>query len=992
MLATIIIRTILIISLPFIMLCAIPLSAQTQHDSKGKEFWVTFLANENSDLSQLRLYISSSVATKVRITYTKTKKSIIADIPTPNIPVEFNIKDFDDGAILNDVTATFNEISNKSFHIVANDDITLYGANIAPYTVDAFICLPDDAMTRDYYITSYNSNIFRENTLSNKTEFLGSSQFAIIATEDWTNVRVFPTSPSTRRSKDPFSITLQKGQVFFAQAKDTQNVIVDFTGTRVVANKPIVVFSGNKCEKIPKSAPCCCDHLVEQVPPIQSWGTTAFLTPHYNIIPQSPYADSSVATVIAALDDTQCTLTTDTGSTSFLLNAGQVKQILPLKAATISATGPILVTQFEHSIGITGDTSVSKAAGDPFMMIIPPKEQYDTAYSFQSISYFQFKHHFINVVIAQEAIPSLRLNGNPVNATFLPIPGSSYYYAQIKLQAGAHHIRSDSAFGLYAYGYGSAVSYGYTGGTLFRNFAVDFERPVISAATSCSIINGLIIDDHVTDTGIDSCYIVPTNTVNATVTISSFISGADTIRYSAQLNDPYQDGSISIKAVDGAGRSTTHQQDIQGYTLRAINMIGNTPQSETLTVINGTPQCRDIEIVNYGKFSQNISHFSVSPSLPGIIVTPDSNIIIAPNERKIISVCYEANSDTVLDVALGIGNSCTERTIVALSVQSILDTIPPMPYAIIAQCQQGIDVEFRERLSQFHTIRSAKIIELNNATISFEPSLSQLPQQQLTMNIVSIDPRQDIIYAVEVTDQSGNIVVVRDTIGGFTLSVLQPNTGRQLSAELGVAWLTDSLALHGGRCDSVTLTNYGNRALLINKVRLSQNQHFSIPPAQFPMVVPPKDSIRLSICLFGQTVGNHVDTLELIDTCGQTEKVALKTSVGYGQGFGSDQCGQQLSVQAYAPAKRTYLTTPFPNPAIQESVTVDIGLQQNDIVTIRVYDLQGNIMLSILEDMPLQAGVHRLQFEHRGLTAGTYICRMTTRSQNHLTKKFIVAQ
>ena len=45
----------------------------------------------------------------------------------------------------------------------------------------------------------------------------------------------------------------------------------DLSGTRIVSDKPISVFTGRECTNVPVDV-CCCDHLTEQVPPTVTWG------------------------------------------------------------------------------------------------------------------------------------------------------------------------------------------------------------------------------------------------------------------------------------------------------------------------------------------------------------------------------------------------------------------------------------------------------------------------------------------------------------------------------------------------------------------------------------------------------------------------------------------------------------------------------------------------------------------------------------------------
>lgn len=164
---------------------------------------------------------------------------------------------------------------------------------------------------------------------------------------------------------------------------------------------------------------------------------------------------------MAANDSTRWTLD---GVPQQMLSARKPVELSLMQAQYIVASGPILVAQYEHSSNVG-----SRLLGDPFMMVIPPPEQFDSLYSFQCVINDEFKEHYANVVIPTNATRSLQIDGKTVRATFLPISGTRFSYAQIKLTAGSHFARADSTFGLYVYGYGVANSYGYPGGMLLKD-------------------------------------------------------------------------------------------------------------------------------------------------------------------------------------------------------------------------------------------------------------------------------------------------------------------------------------------------------------------------------------------------------------------------------------------------------------------------------------------------------------------------------------------
>lgn len=447
--------------LPLIAAIAVSIAASCAahaqaRDNRGKEFWVAFMANNGSgngdETSQMDLYISCERPTNVTITYHRNGRTHAVPIPKANTPVRVDIsRVFGTGVEIAD--AATDSISRRTLKVVAEDEVTLYGANIRTMSADAFMSLPTDVLSGRYIVLAYPNGYAQ-----GFDDYDMPSEFVVIATKNGTTVNITsPAEINRRPAKQSFAVRLDSGQAYFAQS--SLNGPQDVSGTIINADKPVAVYGGTKRSSIPVLVGNYRDHLVEQLPPLETWGNEALITPHFPITPQSRY--EAVVRVIAANDSTTWTLD---GTPQPMLRAGKSVELPLTRAQHIAASGPILVAQYEHSVGLG-----STALGDPFMMLIPPPQQFDSIYSFQCVINDEFVAHYANVVIPSNAASSLRIDSAVVRATFRPIPGTRFSYAQIPLAAGAHFARADSTFGLYVYGYGAANSYGYPGGMLLKD-------------------------------------------------------------------------------------------------------------------------------------------------------------------------------------------------------------------------------------------------------------------------------------------------------------------------------------------------------------------------------------------------------------------------------------------------------------------------------------------------------------------------------------------
>lgn len=970
-----------------------PSFAQIAHDTDGREFWVAFMENwgsrEDFERSDMRMYAACDSATTVRVIYSATNDTLVVRLDIPNVPVEIDVDTwfgedselpgvFDDGS---------NAITRRSFHVVADHEITLYGINIRNKSSDAYLALPDDVLTGTYLVLAWQNGLLQgEVNGIFISDFERHSEFAVIATEDGTTVRITPSVLLMgQESLKSFTVVLDRGEVYFGQAR--LGLELDVTGSVVQANKPVAVIAGNQRTSVPTQVGNYRDHLVEQMPPIQAWGTTAVLTPHFTIDPRSPY--QAEARILAAFDSTTVQIVDGVnGSTrTVLLSAGSFYRLSPLVATFVRADKPILAAQYEHSVG--SNNFEGPTYGDPFMMIIPPPEQYDTAYAFQSVIHPEFIAHYINIIIPSGSEGSLRIDGRPLlNARFVPVVGTPYVYAQVEVSAGSHYIRAGDRFGLCVYGFGDATSYGYIGGSLFRELVVDFERPTMVIDDGCPLINGTTFERGLTDSGIDSLFTTD-ETHNMLVTIDDFIAGADSVAWSARLIDPYRDGVVALKSVDRAGRSTTIEKKIPGFTVETVGMLGGAPVETSVVSFNGTESCQEIELVNYGGFSQTIDQIGIMPdTVAGFRIDTDLPIVLLPGERKTITVCFTAVPESSTTLTLGVGNGCAVRTVSSIVVAAVIDTLAPEIGLARGSCGTGSEITIVEEDRPHLGVATITIDTIRNGRATILPT--PLPAQQASIRLEPIDFREDLTVQATIRDRAGNEVVVRDTIGGFTLAVHEVAESEQLAIRLDAEWTGDALQLLKTRCDSLTLVNYGSRELLINRAFMFGNAEFSIPPSQLPFYLAPGSSIRFAVCLQGREAGDQIDTLWLEDGCGRWESVRLKTVVTTVEGSGLDACGQLIAVQSSGGAKRTFLSTVMPNPAPPGDVAVDLGLEADERIAVDIVDLSGRKRLHVLDEDVVPAGLYRLRFPLDGLDAGSYLCVLHRADGRTISTTFVV--
>lgn len=411
-----------------------PASAQTV-DNSGTEFILGFMQNvpRPHPLHSLVLFITGDTATTGNVDipglgFSQTFSVTPGTISTVNLP--------SDAAV-----AGSDIIQNKGVLVTAEDPVVVYGLNQITQTTDAFLGLPTDVLGTEHIILGFGQ------------AFAGvGSEFAVVGVENGTIVTIIPSvTTGARMAGESFVVTLNALDVYQLQ---TNAVSGDLSGTIVTSDKPVAVFGGNRCAQVPVGTNFC-DHLVEQLPPTSTWGTS-FLT-----VSLATRTGGDLFRVIARDDGTQVFLD---GVSQGTINRAEFMEFdLPSGGVhEISTSGPALLMQYAK--GSQAD-NVTPAAADPFMMMIPPSEQFLSGYTLTTpaASPVSFTN-FINVVVRTDDIVSCTIDGEFFMATFTPIGASGFSGAQEPVGIGAHVLSCPNPFGAYAYGFAFVESYGYPGG------------------------------------------------------------------------------------------------------------------------------------------------------------------------------------------------------------------------------------------------------------------------------------------------------------------------------------------------------------------------------------------------------------------------------------------------------------------------------------------------------------------------------------------------
>ncbi|MCG8626911.1 MAG: IgGFc-binding protein [Proteobacteria bacterium] len=403
-------------------------------DNSANEFFIAFYRNYNVYSAALQLFINTPESSPVSFTVT-----------APGTSFSYTGTATNSGSVIVTVPSSlevqYSNERNKAIHVQAagNSKITVYGSSLLRATSDSFLALPclDQSLEEyEYYAMCYYG--------------LANSPCALLFVACQDNTRI--TTPYG-------SVTLNRLQTYLIERN------ADTTGARITSTKPVSFFSSNRCSFVPSNIRYC-DYLTEQLPPTSTWGRDFLVA---SLLGRT---SAELYRIIASRASTTFTVTCVSRSTvSYSLpSAGSFREVelADNSHCSIEASAPVLVAQFAYG------SNADRASADPFMVMIPPIDQFSNRYVFNVLS--TFSRNYITVYISPQYYQRERIyldGANVLSWQWTTVRCSDGticgYIAGRSMSAGSHVLYHDDLYariGLTVYGFDSYDSYGYPGGLI----------------------------------------------------------------------------------------------------------------------------------------------------------------------------------------------------------------------------------------------------------------------------------------------------------------------------------------------------------------------------------------------------------------------------------------------------------------------------------------------------------------------------------------------
>lgn len=418
-------------------------------------------------------------------------------------------------------TGSHTALSSNAYRVTSSAPIIVYQfnplENAGVFSNDASLLIPISALgvgsssvSSNYLAISWPQTIADTDDPSTDFDEHLRSFLTVVGVEDQTTVTV-ELSTDIVGSKDITDIT--KGSTielvlgpFDVLNLETGSFNADFTGTQVLADGPILVFTGSEASDVPtfpglEQRECCADHLEEQLSPTHTLGTTfvAVRTPSRTCALDAAGADIrceeneyDVFRFVASGEFPSVTTSLPAPDDDFDLSPGQPRDVHVYEDFWMRSTGPLEVGQFVTSQWVVcGPGNNDQPCGDPAFMLLPPIEQYRDNY----LILVPDKYAFDYLLLTAPADADIRLDDQPIDdfsfctrraiPDAVPVQNETIDFSTITCalsdptvysgpptkidpglqRDGVHWLRANKPFGLMVYGFDAFVSYAYAGGT-----------------------------------------------------------------------------------------------------------------------------------------------------------------------------------------------------------------------------------------------------------------------------------------------------------------------------------------------------------------------------------------------------------------------------------------------------------------------------------------------------------------------------------------------
>ena len=283
-------------------------------------------------------------------------------------------------------TSSYSHQDYRIYLETSSDKVTVIGQSYTSHTTDTYLALPTIKFNTITEYTYYAMSVYSPNSYSS---------ILIVGTEDGTRISLKFTSSfyvyaqgyRYVYSSRSYSFTINRLQTMYIYPHSSYRSY-DWSGTKIVANKPVSVFSGHRCAYVPYQHGSC-GYLIEQIPPTIYWGKVHYVAP---LATRRSYT----LKVLAAHDATRVIIyCNDTAQSHTLNEQGHTTITLDNQEyCAVHSNNEVLVAQFS-----------GKNGEDPSMTLLSSSNNFASKLRFSTFhltSNLAYSPNFVNIIVMAE--------------------------------------------------------------------------------------------------------------------------------------------------------------------------------------------------------------------------------------------------------------------------------------------------------------------------------------------------------------------------------------------------------------------------------------------------------------------------------------------------------------------------------------------------------------------------------------------------------------
>ncbi|CAC5381006.1 unnamed protein product [Mytilus coruscus] len=271
------------------------------------------------------------------------------------------------------------------------------------------------------------------------------------------SVGSIPVGSATIQPRQNFTLVLDYLEGFHIQTAK------NLTGTKIYANEPVVVISGNKYTSLKEDCyrrfcTYYVDIIYETLIPADKWARHFIIPPIHNT--------SSVRIRIVSRNINTTIIIKDNFAWSITVHGDLIEVDLSEeffgKSYFVSSSHPILMSLYTS----TDNKGMT-------MMIVPGIEHFSKEYVIAPPNHYLIHTNYISIIIKSSDVDGLRFVGNliPVESSVIMARNESFTIVVKKMTDYSvykiRHVSKNAIYGVIVYGFGGSTAYGYPAGFRF---------------------------------------------------------------------------------------------------------------------------------------------------------------------------------------------------------------------------------------------------------------------------------------------------------------------------------------------------------------------------------------------------------------------------------------------------------------------------------------------------------------------------------------------